>query len=85
MNWCFATINGRLGEIYFEKTRIGKTKFLGHCYIGEKELKTKTKEELRWIDADTRKGRIVYRNKKYKLVAKDINASKKIVVKLSDG
>ena len=70
MKWCFATINGKLGEIYFEKNKKGQAKFLGHCYIGKEELKIKTKEELKWIDVDTKKGRIVYRNKKYKLIKK---------------
>lgn len=34
MNWCFAIINGKLGEIYFEKTKNGQIKFLGHSCPG---------------------------------------------------
>ena len=39
MTWCFAIINDRLAEIYFEDE--GKNKILGHCYVDEKEYKTK--------------------------------------------
>lgn len=70
MNWCFATINNKLGEIYFEKNKKGRSKLYGHCYVSKEEIKTKTKEELRAIKSDTAKGRIVYRNKKYKLIKK---------------
>ena len=66
MSWSFAIINGKLGEIYFEKTKNGQTKFLGHCYIAEGECITK--QEQKCIDADTKKSRIVYRNKKYKVI-----------------
>lgn len=66
MNWSFAIINGKLGEIYFEKTKNGKTKLLGHCYVKKEEFKTK--EEQKCIDTDIKKSRIIYRNKKYKIV-----------------
>jgi len=65
MCWCFATINGRLGEIYFKKDKNGRSKIYGHCYVRKEDFKTK--EEKSWIEFDTKKGRIVYRNKKYKL------------------
>lgn len=70
MSWCFAIINNRLGEIYFRKDKNGRAKLYGHCYVTKKEMKTKNKEELNCIKTDTAKGRIVYRNKKYKLIKK---------------
>ena len=63
MNWCFAKINNRLAEIYFEKKK-GRPKIIGHCYVREKEYKTK--KELVWIKADTAKFKFVHRNRKYK-------------------
>lgn len=63
MSWCFALINGRLAEIYFNKTKKG-VKFLGHCYVEMSEYKTK--REQKWIEMDTIKHRFVYRNKEYK-------------------
>lgn len=68
MNWCFATINGRLGEIYFEKKKNGQTKFLGHCYVKKEDFKTK--EELRALDEETKKFKIIYKNKQYKVIKK---------------
>ena len=63
MTWCFALVNGRLAEIYFNKTKKG-IKFLGHCYVNK--LEYETKREQRWIEMDTVKHRFVYRNKEYK-------------------
>ncbi len=63
MNWCFAFINNRLAEIYFEKKR-GDIKFLGHCYIKEEQYRTK--REKKWINADTAWVRLIYRNGEYK-------------------
>ena len=62
MSWCFALINNRLAEIYFERNK-EKIKFLGHCYVKKSEFKTKS--EQRWIDEDTEKFRFVYRKKNY--------------------
>ncbi len=66
MNWCFAKINNRLGEIYFEKKKSGQIKFLGHCYIKKEDLKTR--EERNDLKEDVKKFKIIYRNKKYKIV-----------------
>lgn len=63
MSWCFAIINNKLAEIYFDKTKKGP-KFLGHCYVKKEEFKTK--QEQKWIKQDTEKFKFVYRNKKYK-------------------
>ena len=63
MSWCFAIINGRLSEIYFEKKK-GKIKFLGHCYV--KKSQFKTKKEQKWIEEDTKKFRFFYKDGIYK-------------------
>ncbi len=62
MAWSFAQINGRLAEIYFNKTKRGP-KFLGHCYVGKSEYDTQRGQN--WIEMDTAKFRFIYRNKKY--------------------
>ena len=36
MTWCFALVNGRLAEIYFNKTK-KDVRFLGHCYVEKSE------------------------------------------------
>ncbi len=63
MGWCFAFVNNRLAEIYFDETINGKPKFWGHCYIKKEEYKTK--KEQKWIAQDTKKVRLTYKNKKY--------------------
>lgn len=65
MSWCFATINNRLAEIYFDETKKGP-KIRGHCYVKKKEYKTKKEQKL--IIEDTAKFRFVYRNRKYKRI-----------------
>ena len=62
MSWCFAKVNNRLAEIYFEKKR-GKPKIFAHCYV--KEFEYKTKQELGWITKDTKRVNLIYRNGKY--------------------
>lgn len=65
MNWCFAIVNDRLAEIFFERS--GSTlKFIGHCYV--KKEKYGTKKEQKWIDEDTEKFKFSYRKAKYKLI-----------------
>lgn len=70
MGWAFATINGRLAEIFFDnETKIKKgalKKIQGHCYVKMSEYKTK--KEKRWIKEDTKRNRFSYRNKKYRLI-----------------
>lgn len=63
MDWCFAVINNKLAEVYFEKKKNKKVKFLGHCYVKQEEYKTKT--EQRWIKQDTEKFKFSYRNGEY--------------------
>ncbi len=63
MGWCFAIINNRLAEIYFEKNK-KEVKFFGHCYVNESEYTLK--EEKKWIKKDIAKVQLVYRNGKYR-------------------
>ncbi len=68
MYWCFATINNKLGEIYFNKVRRGnklRTIFKGHCYVKKGEFKIR--EEKRALDTEAAQYHISYRNGKYKL------------------
>ena len=58
--WCFALINGRLAEIFFD--RKGDTVYLeGYCYVEEDDYKTK--KEKKMIVHDTKKCQLVYKNK----------------------
>jgi len=63
MDWCFAIVNGRLAEIFFERKN-GKMEFLGHAYVKKSEYKTK--KEKKWIKEDTEKFKLVYRKGIYK-------------------
>lgn len=65
MSWCFAIVNNRLAEIYFE-TKKGKPRIVGHCYANRRDYKTR--QEIRWIEKDTKKYRIVYRKGAYKIM-----------------
>lgn len=65
MSWCFAIMNNRLAEIYFEKKK-GKPEIIGHCYVEREEYETK--QEQKWIKGDTTKYRFVYKKGKYKRV-----------------
>lgn len=61
MSWCFAIVNNRLAEIYFndDKTR----SIFGHCYVKKSEYKSK--QEQKWIKQDTAKLQFLYRKRKY--------------------
>ena len=63
MSWCFAIINNRIAEIYFDK-KGGEIKFLGHCYVKESEYTLK--EEKEWIKKDIEKVKLIYRKGKYR-------------------
>jgi hypothetical protein len=65
MGWCFAIVNNRLAEIYFDKKKNGQIKIWGHCYVKREDYKTK--REQGWIAQDIKKVRVAYRNKKYRL------------------
>lgn len=66
MGWCFAKVNNKLAEIFFDDDKPLKSKIFGHCYIKREEYKTKREQKM--IDEDIKKVRVVFRNKKYKLV-----------------
>lgn len=66
MGWSFATINNKTGEIYFDKDKNGKIKFLNHCYVKREDFKNK--QEQKCFNKDIRTTKIIYRNKKYRLV-----------------
>lgn len=60
MSWCFAIVNNRLAEIFFnDKDR----QIFSHCYVKMSEYKTK-KEKGR-IRQDTAKVSLTYRDGKY--------------------
>lgn len=62
MNWCFALVNNKLAEIYFEKKKSGP-KFLGHAYVKLEEYKTKKERAL--IEVATMKFKFSYKSGKY--------------------
>lgn len=63
MNWCFAKVNNKLTEVYFER-KGKKLEILGHAYVNQKEYKTK-KEQL-WIKEEALKFKFSFRNNKYR-------------------
>lgn len=56
--WCFAIVNGRLAEIYFDR----KYGIYGHCYVKRKEY---NKREQKMIDSDIKKCHFVYQKGYY--------------------
>jgi len=66
MGWCFALLNSKLAEIYFDKRKSGQIKIWGHCFVNKKEYKTK--REQKWIQDDTKRVKVVYRKKRYRLI-----------------
>lgn len=47
MCWCFAIVNNKLAEIFFDEKKNGQAKIWGHCYVRQEEYETKT--EQKWI------------------------------------
>ncbi len=70
MCWCFAIVNNKLAEIFFDENKNGQVKIRNHCYVRREDYKTKT--EQKYIEKDISKVRVVYRSKKYKLVKSKI-------------
>ncbi|MEK7470889.1 MAG: hypothetical protein AAB622_02735 [Patescibacteria group bacterium] len=60
--WCFGKVNGKLAEVYFEEKR-GKNEIYAHCFVDEKDYKTK--REKMWIKEDTKKFKFSFKNSKY--------------------
>ena len=52
--WCFAIMNGRLAEIYFQK----KHGIYGYCYIDREKY---SKKEQKMINTDIRHYKFTYR------------------------
>lgn len=63
MMWCFAKVNNKLAELFFDESKKGAKLILGHCYVEIK--KYKTKQEKKWIKDDTKKFIFEYKNGKY--------------------
>ncbi|MFH1193157.1 MAG: hypothetical protein V1656_02465 [Candidatus Jorgensenbacteria bacterium] len=57
--WCFAIVNNRLAEIYFD-ARWG---IWAHCYVERHEYRTI--QERKWIKEDTERYRFTYRGGYY--------------------
>jgi len=64
MGWCYALVNNRLAELFFESRKGKEPKIRGYCLVKREEYKTKT--EQRWIDWDTAKFRFSYRRGKFR-------------------
>ena len=65
MSWCFAIVNNKLAEIYFDKNKNG-LKINGYCYVKKSEYRTK--QECLWIKEDTAKFKFIYRMGKYRRI-----------------
>lgn len=63
MGWCFAIINGKLAEIFFDQKKNERIVF-GHAYVKESDYKLK--REKIWIEKDTKKCQFSYRKGTYK-------------------
>jgi len=64
MDWCFAIVNGKLSEIYFNKNKKGEMKFDGFCHVNKSDYKTKM--EQRYITEDVARFKFTYRNNVYR-------------------
>ncbi len=69
MSWCFAIVNNRLAEIYFDKTKKGP-KIWGHCYVKRSDYKSRKEQYM--IKEDTTKVSLVYRHGEYKDKKRDL-------------
>lgn len=58
MGWCFALINGKLAEIFFDQKKNERI-FFGHAYVKESDYKSK--REKVWIEKDTKKCQFSYK------------------------
>lgn len=63
MSWSFGLINGKLAEIFFDKIGRG-VRFRGHAFVDKKDYTTK--KEQKWIESDTKKVKLIYKDSKYK-------------------
>jgi len=63
--WCFATINNRLAEIYFDE----EWGLYGYCYVNKKDY---SKRDQKMIEEDVKNYQFSYRNKKFRDKLRDI-------------
>lgn len=64
MSWCFAVINGRTAEIYFDVEKNEQSKIWGHAYVKLQEFTAK--REQNQIRKDTERFRFSYRKGAYR-------------------
>lgn len=64
MSWCFALVNGRLAEVFFDNEKKSEPKIFGHCYVRKEEYKTKREQKM--IENDTNRFQLSYSNKMYR-------------------
>lgn len=60
--WSFGLVNKKLAEIFFDRKN-AKIMFTGHAYVKREEYKTKS--EISWIEKETKRVQLVYRQGKY--------------------
>lgn len=70
MSWCFAVINNRLAEIYFDHDKKRNVLFWAHAYVDK--TKNWTKREKQHIKKDTQKYKFSYHNGYYRDKKKNI-------------
>ncbi|MBM4177539.1 hypothetical protein FJ208_01940 [Candidatus Gribaldobacteria bacterium] len=68
MFWCFAIVNNKLAEIFFDKDSNEESLITGHCYVKRQDYRTK--QEQHWIDQDTKKARFFFKKGEYKPIKK---------------
>lgn len=66
--WCFAIVNNKLAEIFFEK-KAGKTHIYSHAHVKPEEYQTR--REQQWIKDDTSKFQFVFQKGKYRDLKKN--------------
>ncbi len=65
-NWCFAIINGKLGQIFFKKGSRSVEGIFGHSYHSKKDIFSA--EEKKMIGSDIKKHQFSFRKGKYNRV-----------------
>lgn len=67
MSWCFAKINGRTAEIYFDVGKDKHPKIRGHAYVCPEEFTTKKEQQL--LREETERFRFSYRKGAYRYLS----------------
>ncbi|MDP2735588.1 MAG: hypothetical protein Q8P12_05275 [bacterium] len=63
MFWCFALINNRLGELYFDHDKKGRPRFSGHAYVDD--VTDWEKAERKHIAIDIKANQFAYYRGQY--------------------